>query len=169
MTNEELDHLARCEDAMKQARWAIALQLARWRDGDSVCAVAELQNAYDVLADLVGEAKPQERLNSPVLVQTKDANIADKLCKYLKRALRLIETEYVVAKREHANHSARQYLAELNEAKAAIQEWDDEREAELANTQPARLIAAAPTMYDYIKERADLGDVKAKSIIDSLL
>lgn len=60
MTNEELDLLARCEDAMKQARWAIGLQLARWRDGDSVCAVAELQNAYDALADIVGEAKPRE-------------------------------------------------------------------------------------------------------------
>lgn len=33
----------------------------------------------------------------------------------------------------------------------------------------AHLIAAAPTMYDYIKDRAELGDIKAKSIIDSLL
>jgi hypothetical protein len=63
MNNEELNHLARCEVAMKQARHAIALQLRRWRDGDSVCAVGELQNAYDDLADLVGEAKPKERLN----------------------------------------------------------------------------------------------------------
>lgn len=65
MTNEELDHLARCEDAMKQARWAIALQLRRWRDGDAVDAVAELQSAYDALADIVGDAKPRERVNAP--------------------------------------------------------------------------------------------------------
>jgi hypothetical protein len=64
MNNEELDHLARCEQAMKQARWAIAVQLGRWRDGDEVCAVAELQNAYDALADLVGDAKMEERRNT---------------------------------------------------------------------------------------------------------
>ena len=63
MDNEKLDRLARCEDAMKQARWAIALQLRRWRDGDSVCAVAELQNAHDALFDLVGDAKRQEPQN----------------------------------------------------------------------------------------------------------
>ncbi len=63
MTNEELDHLARAEQAMIQARWAISLQLGRWRDGDDVCAVMELQNAYDALADLVGDAKMQERAN----------------------------------------------------------------------------------------------------------
>lgn len=51
------------EQAMKQARWAIALQLRRWRDGDEVCAVTELQNAHDALVDLVGEAKMQERVN----------------------------------------------------------------------------------------------------------
>ena len=51
------------EQAMKQARWAIALQLRRWRDGDEVNAVAELQNAHDALIDLVGEAKMEERLN----------------------------------------------------------------------------------------------------------
>jgi len=57
MTNRELNQLARAEQAMIQARWAIALQLRRWRDGDAVCAVSELQNAYDALADLVGDAK----------------------------------------------------------------------------------------------------------------
>lgn len=52
--------ISRCEQAMKQARWAIALQLGRWRDGDEVCAVAELQNAYGALADIVGDAKMEE-------------------------------------------------------------------------------------------------------------
>ena len=51
------------EQAMKQARWAIALQLRRWRDGDEVNAVAELQNAHDALFDLVGDAKMQEPQN----------------------------------------------------------------------------------------------------------
>ena len=64
MTNDELDHLARCEDAMKQARWAIALQLRRWRDGDTVDADAELQAAYDALADIVGESKQEEKRNA---------------------------------------------------------------------------------------------------------
>lgn len=66
MNNEELNHLAICEQAMKQARWAIAIQLRRWRDGDSVSAVSKLQNAYDSLADLVGDAKIEEPSN-PVL------------------------------------------------------------------------------------------------------
>ncbi len=60
------NHIARCEDAMKQARWAISLQLRRWRDGDEVCAITELQNAHDALADIVGELKPEDKRN-PVI------------------------------------------------------------------------------------------------------
>lgn len=98
MTNEELDHLARCEDAMKQARWAIALQLSRWRDGDSVCAVGELQNAYDALADLVGDAKPIERTN---LAQLKPnafspSHKAFALCQTLLSAKRTCAEEMAV-------------------------------------------------------------------------
>ena len=63
--NAEKDKTARCEQAMKQARWAIALQLRRWRDGDSVDAVEQLQNAHDALADIVGESKPEQRVNLP--------------------------------------------------------------------------------------------------------
>ena len=43
-------------------------------------------------------------------------------------------------------------------------EGHTERE-QLAN---ARLIAAAPTMYEYIKRQADLGDLTAQSILATL-
>jgi hypothetical protein len=32
----------------------------------------------------------------------------------------------------------------------------------------ARLIAASPTMYDYIKQRADTGDTQAISILEAI-
>ena len=75
MNEEELNHLAACENAMKLARWAIACQLTRWRDGDSVCAVKELQEALDALLPMVGEAKPYEP-------DTPRTNAARVLCNY---------------------------------------------------------------------------------------
>ena len=50
-----------------------------------------------------------------------------------------------------------------NESIAQTGSWmDSEKEEQHAN---ARLIAAAPTMYDYIKARADAGDTDAKNIL----
>jgi hypothetical protein len=60
---------------------------------------------------------------------TKEADIADLLSKHLQRTLRLIETEYIVAKRERQNWCAREYLAMLNESKAALLAWEGMRQS----------------------------------------
>lgn len=55
MTNEELDYFEKSDRALRLSRDAMDLQLRRWRDGDSVCAVQEMQEARNACQDIVGK------------------------------------------------------------------------------------------------------------------
>ena len=52
-------------------------------------------------------------------------DISVTLLKCLKDALPLVEAEYRVAKQEKYPTCAKKYLAQLNEARAAIKEWEN--------------------------------------------
>lgn len=55
-------------------------------------------------------------------------------------------------------------MAELSRIAAVL--FHDDAEGETASN--ARLIAASPTMYDYLVERAQSGDARAASIVEAI-
>ena len=60
------------------------------------------------------------------------------------------------------------HSSELGGVIAGVWPWGDDEVGEQQREANARLIAAAPRMYDYISARADTGDAEAVAILEAI-
>jgi hypothetical protein len=130
MKNEP-DHDVLDPNSKNSAKALLALETPRttealWKFGDAKDDVV----SADFARSLERELKERERqITEYVLSLNKAARAmknGDGLCLQLKRAIPLVETEYNVAKEEGYPSVARKYLAQLNEAKVEIQQWEED-------------------------------------------